>query len=198
MQSWREMHGIRKGDNAIFLQQSGWFLSLHPRWRVLPRKRDQTRETRSIVTKKLLQAFVLLVGLSALAAAKDLQNLGGDGVAIQGYDPVAFFTDSQPVKGSPQFQSDYHGAKYYFASADHKAMFDKAPSQYEPQFGGFCAYGASRGKTVPVKIEAWQIVNGRLLMQYDLGVKDEFNKDPQGNLRKADHNWPGLIDRYGK
>jgi len=132
------------------------------------------------------------------AAAKDLQNLGGDGVAIQGYDPVAFFTDHQPVKGNPQFQSDYHGAKYFFASADHKAAFDKAPAQYEPQFGGYCAYGASRGKTAPVKIEAWQIVNGRLLMQYDLGVKDEFNKDPLGNLNKADQNWPGLIDKYGK
>ena len=159
---------------------------------IKPGKRERS------VTRKLLHAFVLLAGLSALAAAKDLQNLGKDGVAIQGYDPVAFFTDSQPVKGNPQFQSDYRGAKYYFASSDHKAMFDKAPSQYEPQFGGYCAYGASRGKTAPVKIEAWQIIDGRLLMQYDLGVKGEFNKDPQGNLKKADQNWPGLIDKYGK
>lgn len=102
--------------------------------------------------KKVAYAFLLLMGLAGLAAAKDLQNLGRDGVAIQGYDPVAFFTDHKPVKGSPQFQSDYHGAKYYFASADHKAAFDKMPAQYEPQFGGYCAYGASRGKTVPVKI----------------------------------------------
>jgi YHS domain-containing protein len=159
---------------------------------IKPGKRERS------VTRKLLHAFVLLAGLSASAAAKDLQNLGKDGVAIQGYDPVAFFTDSQPVKGNPQFQSDYRGAKYYFASSDHKAMFDKAPSQYEPQFGGYCAYGASRGKTAPVKIEAWQIIDGRLLMQYDLGVKGEFNKDPQGNLKKADQNWPGLIDKYGK
>ena len=150
------------------------------------------------VTRKLLRAFVLLAGLSALAAAKDLQNLGGDGVAIQGYDPVAFFTDSRPVKGSPQFQSDYHGAKYYFASADHKAAFDKEPAKYEPQFGGFCAYGASRGKTVPVKIETWEIVNGRLLLQYDFDVKSKFDKDPQGTLKKADENWPGLVDKYGK
>ena len=100
------------------------------------------------MTRKVVACVCILVGLSALAAAKDLQNLGRDGVAIQGYDPVAFFTDNQPVKGNPQFQSDYHGAKYYFASADHKAAFDKAPAQYEPQFGGYCAYGASRGKTV--------------------------------------------------
>lgn len=150
------------------------------------------------MTKKVFHAVLLLVVLSGLAVAKDLQNLGRDGVAIQGYDPVAFFTNHQPVKGNPQFQSDYRGAKYFFASAEHKATFDKAPAQYEPQFGGYCAYGASRGKTVPVKIEAWQIVNDRLLMQYDLGVRDEFNKDPQGNLRRADQNWPGLIDKYGK
>ena len=142
------------------------------------------------MTRKLFYAFVLLAGLSTLAPAKDLQNLGGDGVAIQGYDPVAFFTDHQPVKGNPQFQSDYHGAKYYFASADHKAAFDKAPAQYEPQFGGYCAYGASRGKTVPVKIEAWEILNGRLLMQYDLGVKGKFDKDPQGNSRRQTKTGP--------
>jgi YHS domain-containing protein len=148
--------------------------------------------------KRLFYAFVLLAGLSALATAKELQNLDRDGVAIQGYDPVAFFTDRKPVKGSPQFQSDYHGAKYYFASAEHKAAFEKAPAQYESQFGGYCAYGASRGKTVPVKIEAWQILDGRLLMQYDLDVKGKFNQDAQGNLKKADQNWPGLIERYGK
>ena len=148
--------------------------------------------------KKLFSVFLLFAALSTAAWAKDLQNLGGDGVAIQGYDPVAFFTDHKPVKGSSQFQSDYHGAKYYFASADHKAAFDKTPAQYEPQFGGYCAYGASKGKTVPVKIEAWQILNGRLLMQYDLDVKDKFNQDAQGNLKKADQNWPGLVDKLGK
>src|SRR5215470_13173865 len=148
--------------------------------------------------RKLFRAFVLLASLSALAAAKDLQNLDRDGVAIQGYDPVAFFADHKPVKGSAQFQSDYHGAKYYFASAGHKAAFDKMPAQYEPQFGGYCAYGASKGKTAPVKIEAWQIVNGRLLMQYDLDVKGKFNSDSQGNLSKADKNWPGLVEKLGK
>jgi YHS domain-containing protein len=148
--------------------------------------------------KKLLAAFVVFAAFSTSAAAKDLLNLGPNGVAIQGYDPVAFFTDSRPVKGNPQFQSDYRNAKYYFASAEHKAAFDKEPAKYEPQFGGYCAYGASRGNKAPVKIEAWQIVNGRLLMQYDLDIKNSFNKDQQGNLRKADENWPGLVDKYGK
>lgn len=144
--------------------------------------------------------FLLLVFglLTTFAFAKELSNLDSSGIALQGYDPVAFFTDHKPVKGNAQFQSAYHGAKYYFASADHKATFDKEPAKYEPQFGGYCAYGASRGHKAPIKIEAWQIVNGRLLMQYDLDVKDDFNKDQQGNLKKADQNWPGLVDKYGK
>jgi YHS domain-containing protein len=148
--------------------------------------------------KKLLVALMVVAAVSTIAAAKDLQNLNSNGVAIQGYDPVAFFADNRPVKGNPQFQSDYHGAKYYFTSAEHKAAFDEKPAKYEPQFGGYCAYGASRGHKAPVKIEAWQIVDGRLLMQYDLDVKNDFNKDQQGNLHKADQNWPGLVDKYGK
>ena len=147
---------------------------------------------------RLFRAVVFLSVLSSFAVAKDLKNLDRNGVAIQGYDAVAFFTDSRPLMGNPQFQSDYRGAKYYFASAEHKAAFDKDPAKFEPQFGGYCAYGASKGKTFPVKIEAWEIVNGRLLMQYDLDVKEKFNQDQQGNLRKADQNWPGIVEEYGK
>ena len=148
--------------------------------------------------KKLLVALVLFAALSGFAVAKELNNLDRNGVAIQGYDPVAFFTDNHPVLGSSQFQSGYQGAKYYFASAEHKAVFDREPAKYAPQFGGYCAYGASQGHPAPVKIEAWQIVNGRLLMQYDLDIKDKFNKDQQGNLHKADQNWPGIVEKYGK
>jgi len=74
--------------------------------------------------KRLFVALMLL-SLSTIAAAKDLLNLDGNGVAIQGYDPIAFFTDSRPVKGNPQFQSEYRGAKYYFVSAEHKPSSTK-------------------------------------------------------------------------
>ena len=148
--------------------------------------------------KSLFSAFLLLTALSTLASAKELQNLDRNGIAIQGYDPVAFFTDNRPVKGNAQFQSEYRGAKYYFVSSEHKAAFDKEPAKYEPQFGGYCAYGVTRSTRAPIKIEAWQIVNGRLLMQYDLDIKNKFNQDQQGMLKKADENWPGLVDKYGK
>jgi YHS domain-containing protein len=159
--------------------------------------RNLARHLGESVVNKMLFALLALAALSAVASGKELLNLD-NGVAIQGYDPVAFFTDHRPVKGDARFQSQYHGANYYFASAEHRAAFDKEPAKYEPQFGGFCAYGASRGKTVPVKIETWEIVNGRLLLQYDLDVKSKFDNDPQGTLKKADENWPGLVDKYGK
>jgi YHS domain-containing protein len=147
--------------------------------------------------KRLFLLLALITAISTFAQTKTLLNVDRKGFALQGYDPVAFFTQSRPVKGQTQFESRYHGARYLFVSAEDKALFDANPEKYEPQFGGFCAYGASHGKTAPIKIEAWQIVNGRLLMQYDLGVKEEFNKDQKGNLQKADKNWPGIVAKEG-
>jgi YHS domain-containing protein len=144
---------------------------------------------------------VLLVFLATavpvFGQGNGLRNLDKNGLAIQGYDPVAFFTQNKPVKGRPEFESKYNGARYLFVSSEDKATFDANPMKYEPQFGGFCAYGVSKGHIVPVKIEAFQIVNGRLLMQYDLDIRGEFNKDTQGNLQKADKNWPGLVESSG-
>jgi YHS domain-containing protein len=147
--------------------------------------------------KRLFLLLMLVSSIPAFGQSKSLLNLDKSGVALQGYDPVAFFTQNRPVKGNPQFESKYAGARYFFSSAEDKAIFDANPAKYEPQFGGFCAYGVSRGHTVPIKIEAFQIVNGRLLMQYDLDVKNDFNKDPQGNLQKADQNWPRLVEKQG-
>lgn len=147
--------------------------------------------------KKVFLLLALLAAIPVFAQTKTLLNLDKNGIAIQGYDPVAFFTQNRPVKGDPQFESKYNGARYLFASAEDKSTFDANPAKYEPQFGGFCAYGASEGHTAPVKIEAFQIVNGRLIMQYDLGVKKEFNKDQQGNLQKADRNWPAIVAKEG-
>lgn len=150
----------------------------------------------------LLATGLLAASLTAFtaepAAGKTLQNLDRDGVAIQGHDPVAFFTVGAPVKGKAEFESTYRGAKYRFHSAKNKAAFDAEPAKYEPQFGGWCAYGVSRGALVPIKIEAWQIVNGRLLMQKNEGIRDDFNEDAPGNLKKADGNWPGLVAKRGR
>ena len=149
---------------------------------------------------KKLSLFGLVIGLALAASAqtKTLLNLDNTGVAIQGYDPVAFFTDGKPVKGKPEFVAKRDGAVYQFASKEHRDLFTKDPAKYEPQFGGYCAYGVSRNKLAPVDIEAFQIVDGKLLMQYSKGIRDDFNKDTKGNLSKANTNWPGLVDQKGK
>ena len=146
----------------------------------------------------LLLLFTFGLALPALAQTKTLLNLDKTGVAVQGYDPVAFFTDNNPVKGKPEFSARHNGALYYFTSKEHRELFNGDPAKYEPVFGGYCAYGVSRGKLVEIDVNAFQIVNGRLLLQYSKGVRDDFNKDTKGNLAKAEANWPGLVEKKGK
>jgi len=141
---------------------------------------------------------MLVLATPLLAQTKSLLNLDKTGVAIQGYDPVAFFTDNKPVKGKPELTARHNGALYYFASKEHRDSFNSDPAKYEPVFGGYCAYGVSRGKLVEIDVDAFQIVNGRLLLQYSKGVRDDFNKDPKANLAKAEANWPGLVEKKGK
>jgi YHS domain-containing protein len=149
--------------------------------------------------KRIFLSLVIAgLALPVFAQTKTLLNLDKTGVAIQGYDPVAFFTDHKPVKGSQQFLSKHDGAIYLFASKEHREMFAKDPAKYEPVSGGYCAYGVSRGKLVEIDVDAFQIADGKLLLQYSKGVRDDFNKDSKGNLAKAETNWPGLVEKKGK
>jgi YHS domain-containing protein len=138
------------------------------------------------------------MALNAWAGDKSLLNLDKAGVAIQGYDPVAFFTDSKPVKGKPEFVARHAGATYLFATKEHRDLFRADPAKYEPAFGGYCAFGVSRNRLIEVDVDAFQIVEGKLLLQYSKGVRADFNQDPKGNLTKANANWPGLVEKKGK
>ena len=133
----------------------------------------------------------------ALLNQKVLVNIDSQGLAVEGYDTVAYFTDMKPVKGDPKFRSTYDGAVYQFASAGHKALFDASPARYVPQFGGYCAYAASIDTISPISPDQWEIVNGRLILQHNKKAWDRWHEDSAGNLVKADRNWPGLIEREG-
>jgi YHS domain-containing protein len=149
--------------------------------------------------KKISLLFLVLgLALPVFGQSKSLLNLDKTGVAIQGYDPVAFFTDNKPVMGKEEIPAKYHGATYYFASKEHRDLFKQDPAKYEPSFGGYCAYGVSRNKLVEIDVNAFQIVDGRLLLQYSKSVRDDFNKDGKSNLAKADANWPVLVEKKGK
>src|SRR3974390_3790281 len=111
-------------------------------------KFSRSGPTNLCMRKLALLLFSLALAVPLYAQTKSLLNLDKNGLALQGYDPVAFFTDNKPVKGKADLKSVYQGAIYYFASTENKASFDKEPAKYEPAFGGYCAYGVSRNKLV--------------------------------------------------
>lgn len=113
--------------------------------------------------------------------------------AIRGYDPVAYFTQGRPVKGSPQFTHRWNGAEWRFASAENRDRFAAAPQTYAPQYGGYCAFGVAGGYAVKIEPDAWSIVDGKLYLNYDQSVQREWKNDVPGYIRKADGNWPAVL-----
>jgi YHS domain-containing protein len=117
--------------------------------------------------KTFLLYLGALIAFATLASAAEVVNIDKNGLALQGYDPVAYFTDSKPVKGLPEFTATHKGATYQFASAEHKQLFEKSPAKYEPQFGGFCGYAASINKLTPIEVEYFQVLHNRLILQHN-------------------------------
>jgi YHS domain-containing protein len=150
--------------------------------------------------KKTLFSMVAVLSLAGAAFAdqtpdhKVLVLKNKDGAAILGYDAVAYFTDHKPAKGNPKISSEYEGAKYYFVSAEHKALFDADPAKYAPAYGGYCGYAASIGKVRPADPLVWSIVDGRLIVQHTKGAAELWEKDVKGNKVKADKYWPLLVE----
>ena len=126
----------------------------------------------------------------AVGHTKSLILKNKEDAAILGYDPVAYFTDGKPAKGSAKFKSNHDGANYYFASAEHQALFDANPAKYAPAYGGYCGYAASINRLSPISPDWWQLVDGRLVLQHNKKAFDLFNKELAANARKADANWP--------
>lgn len=116
-----------------------------------------------------------------------------DGVAIEGADPVAYFTEDAYVQGSAEFTHDWNGATWHFASAANRDLFASDPDAYAPSYGGFCAWAVSQGYTAPVDPTAWSIVDGQLYLNYDANIQARWQKDIPGNIAQADENWPGVL-----
>jgi YHS domain-containing protein len=140
--------------------------------------------------KNSVMTIVLVLGSFVSVLAQKAEVFSKDGYAIRGYDAVSYFTESKPVKGLPQFSLDWNGATWLFASSEHRELFKSNPSKYAPQYGGYCAYGLSRGYKAPTEANAFSIVNGKLYLNYNLDVRTEWNKDQKNYIEKADKNWP--------
>ncbi|MBT5455487.1 MAG: YHS domain protein [Rhodospirillaceae bacterium] len=148
--------------------------------------------TMTRVTLPIVMAlFVVFTAPLAHAAAKTVYNASRwTKVAIEGTDPVAYFTQGKPVEGSKEFTHKWGEANWRFASARNRDLFKTDPEKYAPQFGGWCAFAVSQGYTASIEPEAWSIVDGKLYLNYSVSVRKQWQADVPGNIQKGIQNWP--------
>lgn len=143
----------------------------------------------------ILAVGALSIGFDGPAAKAEAVYKSFLGSAINGYDPVAYFVDGKPQEGKKAFEVEWKGASWRFKNAANKATFEKDPEKYAPQFGGFCAWAVSQGYTASTVPEAWDIVDGKLYLNYSLSVQSTWRKDRAKNIQSAKGNWPKLRDK---
>lgn len=153
-------------------------------------------KSHALLLLSLLTAAPLLAD-HAGTPHKSLVNLNQDGVALEGYDPVAYFTEGKPVKGDPKFKASHANAVYYFTNAARREQFESMPEKYAPAYGGYCGYAASINRLSPISPEWFQIEDGKLILQHNRKAFDLFNRELKANVVKADQNWPGLVEKNG-
>ena len=141
-----------------------------------------------------LLATVLLLFAAAMPgpARAGVVNLNSDGVAVQGYDVVAYFDQSRAVEGKAEFTAEYDGATYRFASAAHRDAFMAEPAKYAPAYGGYCAYAMAVGEKAPVDPMSFTVVDGSLYLNYSSGVQATWREDIAGYIRSADEHWKSV------
>jgi YHS domain-containing protein len=151
-----------------------------------------------------LLAATLLSGAVAIdvnaydeASVSEL-NTDAKGLALHGYDPVAYFQAGAPTTGKAELQTNHRGATYRFASAANLAQFKADPDRYAPQYGGFCAMGVALEKKLDVDPNAWRIVDGKLYLNLNKDVQKKWLDDVPGNLAQANATWPEIKGKAPK
>jgi len=115
-------------------------------------------------------------------------------VAIKGYDPVAYFTENKAVKGDKAISYEWHDATWQFSSQKHLELFKENPEKYSPQFGGWCAYAMSAGRTVKIDPEAFEVYNDKLYLNYSKSVQGHWQKDRDLFIEEATGHYPNVVD----
>lgn len=115
-------------------------------------------------------------------------------LAVQGHDPVAYFTEGRPVKGTRDFETEYDGATWRFASQANLGAFLEDPEAYAPQYGGYCAWAVAQGDTAKGDADHWEIVDGKLYLNYNAKIQRDWAADKLAFISKADANWPQVLD----
>lgn len=141
---------------------------------------------------RTLALGILIV--AALSAADKVPPINTDrsGVALRGYDPVAYFTRQQPMKGSEAFVYSWMGATWRFTSTENRDRFAAEPASYAPQFGGYCAWAVSNNYTAAIDPFAWKIVDGKLYLNYGPEVQRKWQQNLAERIKTGERNWPEL------
>ncbi len=151
--------------------------------------------------KRLLPMLFLFLSLHLAADAQQEKrkkdfNLSGSSLAIEGYDPVAYFTQGKAIRGNAANALVYEGVTYHFSTPQNKETFRAAPARYEPQYGGWCAYAMGKnGEKVEVDPETFKVLDGKLYLFYNKYFNNtlkSWNKDESSLRSKADLNWQKL------
>ncbi len=143
-----------------------------------------------------VKALLAILGLSALmAGAAQAADYANSTVGVAGYDLVSYQNAKRPVRGNGHYLSVHDGVTYLFESQANKAAFDANPDQYLPAYGGYCAFGASVGKKFVGDPEVWRVIEGRLYLNLDTNIQDDWLKDVPGRIAKADKNWQQIKDK---
>jgi YHS domain-containing protein len=137
-----------------------------------------------------LFVLLLLSVLPAQAQQSEIYANTSNGLAIGGYDPVAYFIDAAPLEGKAEFQVEWKGAPWRFASAENLALFEADPEAYAPQYGGWCAFAMAQGAFATTVPEAWSINDGKLHLNFSTGVRQDWLNHIDELLPRAEANWP--------
>ncbi|MRI33125.1 hypothetical protein EOPP23_09030 [Endozoicomonas sp. OPT23] len=141
--------------------------------------------------KTLIAASALAVSGTLFAADIDV-NADSNDVALHGYDPVSYFTVGKPTEGTFEYTATYKNAIFKFASADNRDTFRADPARYAPQYGGYCAFGASVEKKFDGDPNAWKVVDGKLYLNLNKNVQTKWLTDVPGYVESADEAWPEI------
>jgi len=154
------------------------------------------------VIQQLLVALTLVLAtVSSSFAAEPINTLEKsglfgykpNGIAIRGFDTVAYFTESKAVKGKKSISTEWNGATWYFSKQEHLDLFTANPESYAPQYGGYCAYGIAVDNLVKIEGNLWDIVDGKLYLNFNKKLQNKWRSDIAGYIKTADEKFPGLL-----
>jgi hypothetical protein len=153
--------------------------------------------------RRVFPVVAVAAGIAVAVGAWGLRNSGGvepvnkssAGLALRGYDAVAYFREGAPAEGSAEFEHHWNGARWRFKSAENRDRFAREPETFAPQYGGYCSYAVAHGYTADADPLAWRVVSGKLYLNYNVEVRKLWEQDIPGFTQKGEQNWPQFLRR---